>query len=74
MNLYFKSHKVFLGIPVGWPLLACLSAIGLLSIPLWLAGHRGLAWVMLYPLAAVLVAMLADHEKSLERAKGRTPT
>ena len=66
MDSYFKGRprKTFLGVPLGWPFLTRLALLALTSVPLWLVGQPELACVVLYPLAAVLVAMMADHEKT----------
>ncbi len=66
MNLYFHNlpKKVFLGVPVGWPLvIGCLIVLVVAAI-VWTIGFQIAAYILAYPPAAVFAAIAADREKT----------
>lgn len=66
MNLYFRNRpqKVFLGIPIGWPLILGCLALFLIAAFTWAIGFRIAACILAYPPSAVFVAIAADREKT----------
>lgn len=68
MVLYFKNKrpKTFLGAPVGWPLMFVMALDLCIAGLMFLSDHNWSGLVLLYPPAALAVAMLSDARREKE--------
>ena len=73
MALYFKNKapKTFLGAPVGWPLMGLMAIDLAIAGLMFLSDHNWSGLILLYPPAALALAMLADARREKQAPSRR---